>query len=256
MKVKDKVLMAGCIIVAAVCMLYGFMIFSIGSGTAFFLIWIIIAVLFLGLGASIFLQIWRRISKMAARILLGIVLLGLVLFCVVECLIASQMYASGEKNLDYIIVLGAQVRENGPSTILKYRLDRAVEYLSENPNTICIVSGGQGDNEPFPEAEGMAEYLMKLNVKENRLILESESKTTEENVRNSMKFIKKGASVGIVTNDFHVFRAVQTAKREGLDHAEGIAAGSPVIYLPNNMLREFFAEIKFFLGSDPTLGSR
>lgn len=256
MKVKDKVLMTICVIAAAICMLYGIMIFGIGSGTAFFLVWIMLSVIFLGLGLSIFLQLWKRIPKVAARILLGMVLLGVVFFCVIECLIASRLHATGAENLDYIIVLGAQVKENGPSTILKYRLDCAMEYLSANPDTMCIVSGGKGDNEPFPEAEGMAEYLKMQGIEESRLILESESETTEENIRNSMKFLEEGASVGIVTNDFHVFRAMQTAKREGLDHADGIAAGSPAIYLPNNMLREFFAEIKFLLGSDPTLGSR
>lgn len=36
------------------------------------------------------------------------------------------------RGLDYIIVLGAQVRKDGPSPVLKYRLDKAVEYLNEN----------------------------------------------------------------------------------------------------------------------------
>lgn len=57
------------------------------------------------------------------------------------------------RGLDYIIVLGAQVRKDGPSPVLKYRLDKAVEYLNENPDTVCIVSGGQGSNEPWSEAE-------------------------------------------------------------------------------------------------------
>ena len=37
------------------------------------------------------------------------------------------MHEKGEAGLDYIIVLGAQVRESGPSAALKYRLDEAVE---------------------------------------------------------------------------------------------------------------------------------
>ena len=44
------------------------------------------------------------------------------------------MYIKERKNLDYIIVLGAQVFENRPSSVLKYRLDRAITYLNENPN--------------------------------------------------------------------------------------------------------------------------
>lgn len=64
------------------------------------------------------------------------------------------------KNLDYIIVLGAQVKESGPSVILRYRLDRALSYLKENDNTLVIVSGGQGANEKATEASVMKEYLV------------------------------------------------------------------------------------------------
>ena len=64
------------------------------------------------------------------------------------------------KNLDYIIVLGAQVKESGPSVVLRYRLDRAVSYLKENDNTLVIVSGGQGANEKATEASVMKEYLV------------------------------------------------------------------------------------------------
>ena len=49
------------------------------------------------------------------------------------------------------LVLGAQVHKTRPSLVLQYRLDKAIDYLESNPNTICIVSGGKGANEPFPE---------------------------------------------------------------------------------------------------------
>ena len=122
-----------------------------------------------------------------------------------------------------------------------------MEYLEENPDTICIVSGGQGKNEPWSEAEGMAQYLKTQGIDENRIRLENQSLTTEQNVTNSQKLMEEGASVGIVTNDFHVFRAKQIAKKYGLKDVCGIAAGSSPLYLPNNMLREFFAEIKFLV---------
>lgn len=242
-----KILAAACGCAAVVCGVYGIMIFGTGSGTGFFLVWIALAVIFVVLGISILFGLWKKVPKVAVRILAGLVLAGVILFGTVEGMIASQLHAQGEPDLDYIIVLGAQVRENGPSRILKYRLDRAAEYLKENTDTICIVSGGQGYNEPFPESEGMSSYLQGQGIEPERMILESESKTTEENIRNSMEFIEEEASVGIITNDFHVFRAVQTAEKEGLLRVCGIAAGSPKKYLPNNMFREFFAEIKFLL---------
>ena len=55
------------------------------------------------------------------------------------------------------------------------------------------------------------------------------------------------ASIGVITNNFHMFRALQIADKYGLDNAQGIAAGSPTDMLVNNMVREFFAEIKFLL---------
>ena len=139
------------------------------------------------------------------------------------------------------------MREDGPSYELMRRLLAAQEYLEKNPRTLCIVSGGQGDNEPFPEAEGMAAFLRENGIAANRILMEARASSTVGNIENSMQFIPKGASVGIVTNNFHVYRAVETAKRCGLERVCGIAAGLHPYFLPNNMLREFLSVIKFWV---------
>ena len=146
-------------------------------------------------------------------------------------------------------MLGAQVHADKPSVVLKYRLDEAILYLNENPETVCIVAGGQGKNEPYSEAYGMAQYLMQNGIDKERILLEDQSKTTEENLRYSRKFLPEGAKVGIITNDFHMFRALQIAQKQGLSDVCGIAADSTKFYLPNNMLREYCAEIKFLIRS-------
>ena len=161
------------------------------------------------------------------------------------------MHDKGEDGLDYIVVLGAQMRQNGPSVVLQYRLDEAIKYLNDNPDTICIVSGGQGYNEPCTEAQGMAEYLEKKGVPKVRILMETESTTTAQNISNSMQYIREGATVGIVTNNFHMFRALQIAKQQGLTQVCGIAAKSKALYLPNNMLREYLAEIKYLFPTKP-----
>jgi uncharacterized SAM-binding protein YcdF (DUF218 family) len=223
------------------------MVFAVGSGTGFFAVWIGIAVIFAFFSVAAKKNLWSCLPACIRIALIVLICLGLIIFVVIEGCIFSGFHEKGEENLDYIIVLGAQVYENGPSTVLQFRLDKAIEYLEDNPETICIVSGGQGYNEPFPEAVGMAAYLEDNGISEDRIILESESSNTEENIANSMVLIEETASVGIVTNNFHVFRAVQTAKREGLENVCGIAADTTKLYLPNNMLREFFGEIKFLL---------
>ena len=93
----------------------------------------------------------------------------------------------------------------------------------------------------------MADYLEKNGIPENRILVEDQSTTTEENIKNSMALMDENASVGIVTNNFHVFRAVQTAQELGIKQVCGIAADSTKLFLHNNMLREFFGEMKFLV---------
>ena len=239
------------IILALVCTAYGVFIWSGNSGTRFFLIWFLLAAVFAVLALCARNHVWSRLPG-TFRVLFWIVLAaGLVIFAAGEALAASGFGKKGEPGLDYIIVLGAQVYADRPSVVLQYRLDEAVRYLNENENTLCIVTGGQGHNEPFPEAEGMKAYLLKKGIPENRILTEDQSRNTVQNIRNSMSLLDPQTdSVGILTNNFHVFRGVSLAKKAGIRHVCGIAARSKPQYLPNNMLREFFGIAKDFLAGN------
>lgn len=244
---KKGILFGLCLIIATLCIVYGFIVKAAGSGTGFYIIWFAIAVVFAGFGIAAHFNLWSRIPfgvRIAVVVLCGIFLLS---FVIIEGCVVRHMHDKGEDRLDYIIVLGAQVRQNGPSIVLQYRLDEAVKYLNDNPDTMCIVSGGQGYNEPRTEAQGMAEYLEKKGIAKTRILMETESTTTAQNISNSMQYIREGATVGIVTNNFHIFRALQIAKKQGLTQVCGIAAKSKALYLPNNMLREYLAEIKYLI---------
>lgn len=156
---KKKITFLIFTVLALLCVVYSGMVLATGSGTSFFLVWIGLAVLFFLFGYSIWKSFWKKVPRLVKEICIAVIAVGFTAFFIVEGCIISQMHEKGEAGLDYIIVLGAQVRESGPSAALKYRLDEAVEYLEDNPKTICIVSGGQGANEPYSEAEGMAQYL-------------------------------------------------------------------------------------------------
>lgn len=240
-------------ILGGICLIYCLSLFFAGGyGTKFFLIWGVLGIVFLfwaKYGNRVKERISKRVKK-AVSLLIGI---GVLTFVIVECVILSGFFAKGKENLDYIIVLGAQVRENGPSYVLQKRLDAAYEYLENNPSTIVIVSGGQGSNEPTTEAQGMYEYLIGRGIAPERILMEGDSGNTSENIRYSMQlFDAENSSVGIVTNNFHVFRGVHLARAEGCADVYGIAAGSHPGYLPNNMLREFFGVVKDFLSGNLT----
>ena len=151
----------------------------------------------------------------------------------------------GKPGAEAVIVLGAQVRRSGPSTVLRFRLDAAVSYLQENPDTVCIVSGSQGPNEPFTEAEGMKTYLIGKGIPEDRILIEKKAKSTAENIEFSMKMLSSlDRPVVIVSNDFHMYRALSIAKRLGCADISGRSAGSPRLFLLNNMLYESAANVK------------
>ncbi len=56
------------------------------------------------------------------------------------------------------------MKAHGPSRVLQMRLDKAYDYLTENPDTIVIVSGGQGPDEHVSEAQGMYDYLVEKGI--------------------------------------------------------------------------------------------
>lgn len=234
------------VVLGALCVVGGIMVMLLNSGTLFFAVWYVLGALLLGAAWLTHADVWAKLPPAVLRG--GAVLLGAVALAMAAALgaIFTEFGATGTPDLDYIVVLGAQIYDNGsPSPSLKYRLDAAVNYLRENPRTICIVSGGKGPNEPYPEAQGMASYLRKHGVESERIIEEPRSTTTRENVENAKALMDSHtSSVGIVTNNFHVYRAVRTARKAGLANACGIAGYSTPLYLPNNLLRECLALIK------------
>ena len=170
-----------------------------------------------------------------------------MLLLLTEMLILSH-FGDKDQDVDWVIVLGAQVFEDRPSLVLKYRLDKAAEYLKSHPDTKCIVSGGKGPNEPFSEAHGMSRYLIEAGISEDRILLEEESMNTSENLENCLKMLPENCGkVGIVTNNFHIFRALRIAKKKGYEDVCGIVAPSKPFYLQTNLLREFVGVTKDLL---------
>jgi len=242
-----KVLSVICDVIGILCMIYGLFVMSLGSGTSFHLIWFLTGILIILYG---FLMAHH--TPVWLKVLMNIIAIaGIAIVIFTQALVIQGFTAEEEQNLDYIIVLGAQVREDGPSAVTLYRLQAALDYLNNNPDTIAITSGGQGDNEPAPEGDVMKEWLISHGIDEERVISENQSKNTIENVINSSAYLNKETDhVGIVTNNFHVYRGTQLAKHAGYKYVYGISAYSTPFYLPNNMYRESFAIVKDYLAGN------
>ena len=233
------------LLLGILCIIYGIIIMMANSGSAFYVVWFALGICGFLTTIAVHLHLWTVLPLLLRRLFMVGIVLSTLCFLLVESLILSSFSASGTPNLDYIVVLGAQVKRSGPALTLKYRLDTAYDYLTENPDTICIVSGGQGHNEPWSEARGMKDYLLSKGIDESRIIMEDQSTNTTQNILYSSEFMDiENDTIGIVTNNFHMFRGLQLAKKQNYVNVCGIAAPSRTFYLPNNMLREFCGIIK------------
>ncbi|MBQ8304900.1 MAG: YdcF family protein [Blautia sp.] len=218
-----------------------------GITASFAWFWPVLAVLLAAVGA-----VWGKLRTNAeggipaAEIGLLVILFVFALtFAVLTGLVLKGMRAEGEKDLQYVIVLGAQVRGDHPSLSLEKRLEKAFSYAEENPDTILILSGGQGPGEAMTEASCMEEWLLAHGIPKERMILEERSTSTVENLIFSDELTGcKNARTGIITNDFHVYRAQRLAERQGYSDVCGIAAGSVPIMEVHFIVREVFALLK------------
>ncbi len=235
------------IVLGAVCILYciGILLF-VNYGTRFFLVWGAGGLMLIGAGWVIGYTDFVTNQPGWLRILLECLIgIGIVTFLWIEGLIFTQFAAKGTENADYLVVLGAQMFDYGPSDTLRRRLDTAVEYLEDNPDTWVIVSGGRGPNESMTEAQGMYDYLVSRGVGNERIRKEDASGNTYENLLYSGRLLdKENDRIVVVSNNFHIYRALGIARKQGYANVWGLAADSYPLMLPNNLLREFFGVLK------------
>ena len=166
----------------------------------------------------------------------------LVFFLIIESRVVGAMTAAPPPNLDYCIVLGAGLVGTEPSNPLHVRIDRAAKYLTANPDTILIASGGQGSDEIISEAECIKNRLVSVyGIDEERIILEDKSRSTEENLENSLQLINNpDVSVGIISNGY---RALLIAEHAGFTNACSVPATTLLPVGIHYIVREFFGVV-------------
>ena len=171
-----------------------------------------------------------------------IIAAGVAVFLSVEVIICTAAVTAPPPGLDAVVILGAKVNEDGPSGSLHERIVAAETYLRENPDTLALASGGQGDDEPMSEAVCIRDHLLAAGIEEARILTEERSTTTLENLQNSFAMLEgRAETVGILTNDFHIYRAMRIGRMLGGYELCGVPARSSVFGFVHYALREFCA---------------
>lgn len=256
---------------AVLCLIYyGIIVVYSGLSTSFALFWPVMSVVLVLCSAALIfyrrhqelVPVWMTVAATTA------VSAIVAVFIVVELLICLGALTSTNKAVDYVVVLGTKVNGNELSNSLKKRLDKALKYAENNPNTMLVLSGGQGSDEEMSEAQAMYDYLAFNGVAKEQLLTENRSRNTKENILFSKEVIERqeewkvavaklnlkenyvGRSesddikIGVLTNNFHVFRAKEIARKQGMKNVYGISAPSDGLMALHFWVRECFAVLK------------
>ena len=202
-----------------------------------------------------FWSVWKR------RIKLTVVSLGTlaaIISIINLSLILTPEIVSVNEPADHVILLGGGISKDGvlPKSVMS-RVEKAAEYLNNNPESICVVTGGTLDWLPYPEAPELKRQLIAAGVIPERILVEDQAKDTIQNFQLSCKMLAEyrhtttqeilNTPTAVVTSRFHLRRSERLARRMGFTNIKGIPASCPPIYVLHNYVREICAYVKLNL---------
>lgn len=203
----------------------------------------IIGIILVYKGLNLLAKKYPRDARTLKRIFTVILCIGLLVVGVTECVIIKASFGDPKEHCDYMVVLGAKVRTEGPSVSLMDRIRAAKTYLDSHPDVIAVVSGGQGTDEPMTEARCMYEELVELGVDPQRIWIEDQATSTWENLNFSLNLIEektgtRPGKIGILSSEYHLYRASLFADACGVESVGIPAATSRLPQKINHFMRE------------------
>ena len=159
----------------------------------------------------------------------------------------DQINVKNIKNIDCIIVLGAGVWGENPSPMLQYRLDTAITLYKDGKSNKILMTGDHGRKE-YDEVNIMKKYAIDNDIPSEDIFMDHAGFSTYESIYRA-KEIFKAKKVVIVTQKYHLYRALFIANNLGLE-AYGINS-DPRMYVGQTKreIREILARNKDFVTS-------
>lgn len=243
-------------VIAALCIAYfvAIVVYS-GIGTSFVCIWPVISVVFLLIGVfeNKRQQQKEEMPKRLPAFLYTTFSIGVLTAFFMMIFILNEANKVPSGGCDYVIVMGGRVYDDGISTTLKKRLDTAILYSEENPDTVFVLSGGIEKKNKLPEALAMYNYMILNGIDESRLLIESSSSSTADNIKNSLMVIEEDLKkrrippplrIGLCSSDYHMLRSQLVAGKSYNDRIYGIPAPSDGLLFIHMCVRECCALVK------------
>ncbi len=196
---------------------------------------------------------WNHV--MVVRILFGCVVIGSVVVLLIDLWVVqstkNRIFTVDQlesNDYDCILVLGAGVWENNqPSPMLKDRLDKGVELFKLQASDRLLMSGDHGTVE-YDEVNVMKDVAIEQGIASSSIFMDHAGFSTYDSLYRA-KAIFGATKIIIVTQQYHLYRALYIARSLGID-AIGVAAEKiPYSYQWLRDAREILARNKDVLFS-------
>lgn len=172
---------------------------------------------------------------------LSVVSINLYMIYSVKDYIHSKNELANQK-VDCVLVLGAGLWDGEPSPMLRERLDFGIEAYNTGCSDRMLMSGDHG-REEYDEVNKMKECAVEDGVPGDNVFMDHAGFSTYESMYRAKEVFEVESAV-IVTQKYHLYRAVYNARRLGID-AYGYAADE-LNYPIYNDVREALARTKDF----------
>ena len=155
---------------------------------------------------------------------------------------------------DAIVVFGAAQYNGTPSPVFKARLDHAFDLEERGLVPLIITTGGSGGDPHFTEGGVGRDYLVQRGVAGEKIIAETRSETTYQNVRAVARLLapRRAKSLLAVSDGFHLYRIKLMCTSVGLTVFASPAPASPIEADPMkrtlHSLREAFLSSLWYVG--------
>lgn len=188
----------------------------------------------------------KKITKYII-IILTILLIPIIINFYVILSTKSQIVDNKDitTNIDYIVVLGAGIRNNRPSPMLEDRLKTSIK-LYNNGISDKIILTGDHQSDDYDEVTVMLNYLLENNIPREDIILDNYGISTYDSIYR-LKYIYKASNIVIVTQKYHLYRALYIANKLDIE-AIGVTSNLRSYYGQSiREVREILARDKDFI---------
>ena len=206
---------------------------------------------FLSMGLAVALTFYLFIAPFVVQSFSDISFFNMVFiyvgFLVSYAIIISMLYTTSSfinlvnlfpGKLDYVVVLGTGLIGDKVTPLLASRIEKGIAIYQKHPGSKLIMSGGQGPDELMAEGQAMANYAFEQGIPVEDIVIENQSTNTEENLKFSYALMKPGSRFALVTNYYHVFRALLLARKLKIK-CIGYGARTKFYFSLNAFIREF-----------------